>query len=104
MSDNGTDFVGVSLELKDMLHQLDEKKIKISIANKGINWHCNSPYEPHFGGVHKTLIKLAIYGILGCRAITDKELTTAFASAEHLVSPQPLTFEFLDIKDNASLT
>ena len=104
MSDNGTNFVGVSLELKDMLNQLDEEKIKISIANKGINWHCNPPYEPRIGSVHKTVIKLAIYGILGCTAITDKELTTAFAGAENLVSPQPLTYEFLDIKDNVLLT
>ena len=58
-SDNGTNFRGVDAELKSLVKELDENKIKQSSAHKGTTWNFNPPLAPHFGGVHKTMIKLA---------------------------------------------
>ena len=100
MSDNSTNFVGACSELRELINQLDEESIKISIANKRIKWHFNSPYGPHFGGAHETMIKSAkkaIYGILGSTDITDKELATTFAGAEDLINSRPLTYQSSNI-------
>ena len=50
-SDNGTNFKGVDAELKLLVKELDENKIKQSIANKEITWHFNATLAPYFGGV-----------------------------------------------------
>ena len=74
-SDNGTNFRGVDAELKSLVKELDENKIKQSSANKGTTWNFNPPLAPHFGGVHKTMIKLAkeaIKAIL-CKANINNE-------------------------------
>ena len=107
MSDNGTNSVGAYSELRDLINQLDAEKIKISTANKRIKWHFNPPYGPHFGGVDKTMIKLAkkaIYGILRSADVTDEELVTAFAGAEDMINSRPLAYGSSDIKNNVPLT
>ena len=38
-SDNGTNFRAADKEMKSLILQLDQEKIKESIANKGIKWH-----------------------------------------------------------------
>ena len=35
-SDNGTNFKGADRELKTLLSELDETKINVSVANKGV--------------------------------------------------------------------
>ena len=79
-SDNGTNFKGADAELRSMMSKLDNERIKQSIADKGIRWHFNPPFAPHFGGVHETMIKAAkkaIYAILGKADVNDEELMTA---------------------------
>ena len=107
MSDNGTNFVGVNTELKELISKLDKSKIEKSAANNGIKWHFNPPLGPHFGGVHETMIKAAkraIYGILSKADIADEELLTEFTGAEDLINSRPLTYQTADIKDDIPLT
>ena len=75
-SDNGTNFKGADRELKTLLSELDETKINVSVANKGVKWHFNPPLAPHFGGAHESMIKTAkraINAILGQADITDDD-------------------------------
>ena len=44
-SDRGTNFKGADKELKSLIAQLDETKIKKSIANKGVKWYFNPPHN-----------------------------------------------------------
>ena len=92
ISDDGTNFIGVERELRELVEQLDRDKIKKSAANKGIKWSFNPPWAPHFGGVHETMInsaKRATYAILGSADVTDEELMTAFTGAEALINANP---------------
>ena len=83
-SDNGSNFRAADKELKSLIFQLDQEKIKESIANKGIKWHFNPSSAPHFGGVHESIIKSA-KRVLRNTDITDEELMTAITS-------RPLTY------------
>ena len=107
ISDNGGNFVGANRELKELVQQLDIRKIQVSTANQAIKWHFNPPYAPHFGGVHETMIKAAkraVYAILGNADITDEELHTAFVGAEALINSRPLTYQSANPKDKTPLT
>ena len=100
-SDNGTNFKGADRELKTLLSELDETKINVSVANKGVNGHFYPPLAPHFGGAHESMIKSAkraINAILGQADITDEELMTAIIGAEGLINSRPLTYQSTDSK------
>ena len=58
-SDNGGNFVKADKELKDLVNQWDQEKIKQTTANKGVQWSLNPPAAPHFGGVHEIMVKAA---------------------------------------------
>ena len=106
-SDNGTNFKGADAELKSLVQQLDESRIKQSISNKGISWHFNPPLAPHFGGVHETMIKAAkraMQAILGTADVTDEELMTAMIGAEGLINSRPLTYQSANPADDVPLT
>ena len=94
-SDNGTNFKGADAELKSLVRQLDDSRIKQSISNKGISWHFNPPSAPHFGGFHETMIKAAkraMHAILRNADVTDEELMRAMIDAEGLINSRPLTY------------
>ena len=106
-SDNGTNFKGADNELKALVTQLDEDKIKQSTANKGIIGNFNPPMAPHFGGVHESMIKSAkraINAILGNADVTDEELTTAIIGSEGLINSRPLTYHTANPSDDVPLT
>ena len=105
-SENGTNFKGADRELKTLLSELDETKINVSVANKGVKWHFNPPLAPHFGGAHESMIKSAkraINAILG-QADIDEELMTAIIGAEGLINSRPLTYQFANHEDDVPLT
>ena len=84
-SDNGGNFVKPDKGLKDLVNQLDQEKIKHTIANKGVQWSFNPPGAQNFGGVHEIMVKAAkksIKNILVNADINDEELVTAFVGAE----------------------
>ena len=106
-SDNGTNFKGADAELKSLVQQLDESRIKQFISNKGISWHFNPPLAPHFGGVHETMIKAAkraMQAILGPADVTDEELMTAMIGAEGLINSRPLTYQSANPADDVPFT
>ena len=106
-SDNGTNFKGADAELKSLVRQLDDSRMKQSISNKGILWHFNPPSAPHFGGVHETMIKAAkraMHAILRNADVTDEELMTAMIGAEGLINSRPLTYQSAYPADDVPLT
>ena len=105
--DNGTHFKGSDRELKTLLSQLDESKIKATVANKGVKWHFNPPFAPHFGGEHESMMKSAkkaFNAILGQADISDEELMTAIIGAEGLIKSRPLTYQSANHEDDVPLT
>ena len=107
-SDNGTNFVGANRELDELVvEKLDEDKIRVTTADKGVRWHFNPPLTPHFGSAHRSMIKAskkAIYGIFGNADVTDEEPITAFTGADALINSQPLTYQPANPADDVPLT
>ena len=106
-SDIGGNFAKVDKELKDLGNQLDEEKIKQTTANNRVQWSFNPPAAPHFGGVHKIMVKAAekaIKNILRNANINDEELVTAFVGDEDLINSRPLTYQSSHPAGNAPLT
>ncbi|XP_067653340.1 uncharacterized protein [Haliotis asinina] len=107
VSDNGTNFVAASKELKDVLGQIDQDKVQTSLAKSGVVWRFNPPHAPHFGGVFESLIKSAkraMFAILTKSDVTDEELVTTFVGVESLLNSRPLTYQSAHPADEIPLT
>ena len=108
LSDNGTNFVAGDKELKELVKELDQKKIVRKSSGAGeIEWQFNPPASPHFGGVFEIMIKSAkkaIRGVLGNADVTDEELLTAICGAESLLNSRPITYVSSDCNDIYPLT
>lgn len=105
-SDNGTNFVGASRELKELFRLIDKSKVQEVTAGQ-MRWHFLPPLSPHFGGAHEALIKTskrAIQAVLGDADVTDEELHSAFVGAEGIINSRPLTYVSASPKDMTPLT
>ena len=107
VSDRGTNFIGASRELKELVEKLDIDQIQQKTVDKGVKWSFNPPLSPHFGGVHKIMIKAAkkaIYAILNNADVNDEELSTVFTGVEAMLNSRPLTYQTSNPKDTIPLT
>ena len=106
ISDNGTNFVGFTNELAQLVKQLDAEAIQRQTADPQTSWRFNPPAAPHFGGVHETLVKSAkraISAILKNAEVTDEELLSAILGAEALMNSRPLSYMSADGRDPTPL-
>ena len=107
LSDNGTNFVGASRELRDLVSTIDQDKIQRMTSNKGVSWKWNPPAAPYFGGVFESMIKSAkraIFAVLGDSEVNDEELETIFIGVESLLNSRPLRAVSVDPNDDRVLT
>ena len=107
LSNNGTNFIGRSKEINQLVKQMDQDKIQRMMSNKGINWHWNPPAAPHFGGVFERMIrsvKQAVNAVLGNADVSNEELQTTFTGVESLMNSRPLAQLSHDPNDEPVLT
>ena len=74
-SDNGTNLVGANRELEELVvEKLDENLIRVTTADKRVQWHFNPPLTSNFRSSRGSIIKAskqAMYGIFGNTDVTD---------------------------------
>ena len=107
LSDNGTNFVSSSREIKELVSSIDQDKVQRMTSNKGMTWNWNPPAVPHFGRVFESMIKSAkraIAAVLGGAEVNDEELETIFVGVESLLNSRPLTTVSDDSNDEPVLT
>jgi len=56
-SDNGTNLIGSSRELKDKINKWNQSQIHDSLLQRGIDWHFNLSSGSHFGGIWERMIR-----------------------------------------------
>lgn len=82
-SDNGTNFVGASNQLRELYALMESNEFKNSIHEfstaKAITWHFNPPLSPHFGGIWEAAVKSFKHHfkrVVGDSLFTFEELNT----------------------------
>lgn len=106
-SDNGTNFVGASRELKESLTALNHGKIQRAFLQDGIEWRFNTPSASHQGGVWERLIrsvKSVLASVLKQQTLDDEALQTVFCEVEAILNDRPITRASDDSNDLEALT
>ena len=56
-SDNGTNFKGAEVEVKQALQAWNQERIRDQMRAKGIDWHFSPPSASHTGGMWECMIR-----------------------------------------------
>ena len=93
-SDNGTQLVGASNELKKAVSSLDQEKIRaFGIENGGIEWTFSPGDAPWYNGATEALVKTtkrALNTAVGDSVLSFSELQTAMLEAAQLINQRPI--------------
>lgn len=109
-SDNGTNFVGASNELPQLLHQATSRvgqDVAHALAKTEIQWHFNPAQAPHFGGIWESnikIMKLHLKKSLKDRRLKFDEFYSILARIEAALNSRPLCPLSNDISDDQALT
>lgn len=107
-SDNGTNFVGASGLIQDLLAMLSASSSRIAdhLSSRHIQWHFNPPFAPNFGGLWEAAIKSTkfhLHRIMHNRILTYEEFSTLLSRIEAVLNSRPL-FEPSPDPNELSLT
>jgi hypothetical protein len=107
-SDNGSNFVGGSGELRKALKELDEAAILEYGVSQSIEWNFNPPTASHMGGVWERLIRTVRRVFMGIsrgdHRFNDEILSTWFCEVESMINGRPITKVGDDPADMSALT
>ncbi|XP_055910545.1 uncharacterized protein LOC129944908 [Eupeodes corollae] len=101
LSDNGSNFVGASRELKAIYKLFNSNEnIHNYVAEEEISWEFIPPHAPHFGGIWEAGVKSTKFHlrrVMGQTSLTFEELSTLLCQIEMCLNSRPLT-AFIDDK------
>ncbi|XP_061705654.1 uncharacterized protein LOC133516653 [Cydia pomonella] len=109
-SDNGTNFIGASKELKELFDagkSTMTKEVADSLAVRGTNWHFIPPRAPNFGGLWEAGIKSVKYHVkrvIGEATLTYEEMSTLLSQIEACLNSRPLSMLSNDPTEAVPLT
>ena len=106
-SDNGTNFKGAEVEVKQALQAWNQERIRDQMRAKGIDWHFSPPSASHTGGVWERMIRSVrkhLNALIGNRLVEDETLLTVSCETEKIVNDRPLTRQCDDHRDPSALT
>ncbi|XP_025263729.1 LOW QUALITY PROTEIN: uncharacterized protein LOC105255169, partial [Camponotus floridanus] len=108
-SDNGTNFVGASHELKKIYRFLEKeaREIETNLAQQRIVWNFFPPRAPHFGGIWEAAVKITkrhFYTVTQSRLMTFEEYATLLTEIEAILNSRSLTPLSNDPNDFDALT
>lgn len=95
-SDNGSNFVGASKELRILFQQGETsimKEIAEALANEGTEWHFIPPRAPNFGGLWERGVastKYHLKRVLDGTTLTFEELSTVLVQCEACLNSRPV--------------
>ncbi|XP_057299494.1 uncharacterized protein LOC130630114 [Hydractinia symbiolongicarpus] len=106
-SDNGTNFVGANRELRELVTNLNETKLRKKLTENSIEWKFNPPFSPWMNGAMESMVKItkrALKAIVRDRVFTEEELRTFFTEVEATINSRPLISSSSDADDYQALT
>ena len=108
--DQGTNFVGASLEFRRALTDMDDNGIKKFLSDNAIDFKFNPPSASHFGGVWERLIRsfrtILDGTLLQCCHMTldDESLLTFMYEAAAIMNGRPLNVDSINDHETDVLT
>lgn len=105
-SDNGTNFVGVSKELRAESATVN-RRLAGTFTNRDTQWRFNPPAAPHMGGVWERLVrsvKSSLETLSVSRTPDEETFQTLLIEVEGIVNSRPLTFVPLESEEAEALT
>ncbi|XP_053691407.1 uncharacterized protein LOC128739932 [Sabethes cyaneus] len=105
-SDQGTNFVGASKQLKQELQQINNN-LAATFTNETTHWRFNPPSAPHMGGCWERMVRSVKYALSAMSIIkkpNDETFLTLLVEAESLVNSRPLTYLPIESETHAALT
>ena len=106
-SDRGSNFLGVTNELKEFISNLDHDKVRNFTTTLSIEWVFNPPSSPHMGGAWERLVrstKEVMTGLMAEKVLTDPQFYTLSTEVERILNSRPLTHLSDSIEDFEALT
>ena len=106
-SDNGTNFIGIVMEINDAIKNLKYDKITTYLNKHQMKWQFNSPLSPWMEGCWESLIETirrCLCAILKNSITTVETLTSVLCEVEYIVNNLPLLPISDDINDYDVLT
>ena len=107
-SDNGTNFVGASNEIKSLVTELSETDvIESHLTERSCELKFNPPSSPHFGGACERLLwscRKAMFAFISSRRLIEETLSTTNCLVEQVLNARPLTCASSDPDDFEALT
>ena len=92
-SDNGTNFVGASKELKQAIKNIEQNTVNKHLVAKGIKWKFNSPVSPWMGSIWESLVKplkRSLKVIIRNKLFTEECLSTFLCEVESILNQRRL--------------
>jgi hypothetical protein len=106
-SDNGTNLTKGHKELQTLLIELDQSKISKSLVKQGIQWHFNTPYGSHEGGVYERMIR-SVRNVLSAltkqQVLSCESLSSLMCMAENILNQRPICQVSNDPSDLGALS
>ncbi|XP_057310467.1 uncharacterized protein LOC130648433 [Hydractinia symbiolongicarpus] len=106
-SDKGTNFVGADRELRELVTNLNETKLRKELTKNSIKWKFNPPFSPWMNGAMESMVKItkrALKATVRDRVFTEEELRTFLTEVEATINSRPLTSISSDADDYQALT
>ena len=106
ISDQGTQLIAASKELKTAIRLLNNDKLQEFGAEKGINWKFTPPDGPWFNGCAEALvksIKRSIQAAIGEQILLFSELQTVLFEVANLINERPIGRHPTDVSEGSYL-
>ena len=106
-SDNGTNFTGGEIELRESINAWNHNKIHEALLQKNTKWMFNPLYGSHYGGVWERCIRITckiLPALLQTQTNDDESLATLFCEVESILNSCPITTVSSDSQDLELLT
>ena len=103
-SDNGTNFVGTTRELREAMEEMDHNEITEKLRQEQIDWKFNPPAASHMGGVWEQL-KRTTRKILNTllrehgSCLDDESIQTLMCEVESIINLRPISATSSDSRD-----
>lgn len=93
VTDNGTNFIGASNYLRNIMHTNNEIAGEIT-CKFDLKWNFITPRAPHHGGIYEAAVKSAKYHltrVIGENHLTFEEFSTILCQVEACLNSRPIS-------------